>query len=126
MLHILLIVHVSPLQFRVEVFASLQGSPQHCSLWVDPHILLRPAQQVSDRREESMNKLSKVRSRWFVCIPSKLTYHNIIVIFSHTTLIITAWYRNSPALGHEFIKSLGTAGRRRETIPTLYQLHCLW
>ena len=33
-----------------------------------------PPQQVSDRRGESMNeKLSEVRSRWLVCIPSKCT-----------------------------------------------------
>ena len=55
----------------IEVFASLQESSQHCSLWVDPHIFLRPAQQVSDRKGESTNKLSKVRSRRFVCIPTK-------------------------------------------------------
>ena len=33
---------------------------------------------------------------------------------------------NSPALGHEFVQSLGTAGGRGETIPTVHQLHCLW
>ena len=50
----LLTVHVCPLDFRVEVFAGLQGSPQHSSLWVNPHVLLRPAQQVSNRRGESI------------------------------------------------------------------------
>ena len=66
-------VCICPLELRVEVFAGLQGSSQHCSLWVDPHVLLRPAEEFSDRRGESMNKLSKVRSRQFVCIPSKDT-----------------------------------------------------
>ena len=63
-------MHVRPL---VEVFACLQGSSQHSSLWVNSHVLLRPAQQVSDRGGESMNKLNKVRSRLFVCIPNKCT-----------------------------------------------------
>ena len=73
-------VCICPLDLRVEVFAGLQGSPQHCSLWVDPHILLRPAQQVSDRRGENTNKLSKVRSRRFVCIPSKDTTTSVHLI----------------------------------------------
>ena len=53
---------------------------QHCSLWVDPHILLRPAQQVSDRRGENTNKLSKVRSKQLVCIPSKDTTTSVHLI----------------------------------------------
>ena len=40
---------------------------------VDPYVLLRPAQQVSNRRGEDTDKLSKVRPRWFVYIPSKDT-----------------------------------------------------
>ena len=32
---------------------------------------------------------------------------------------------NSPALGHEFVQSLGTAGGRGEAVPTVHQLHCL-
>ena len=84
-------MNVCLLQFRVEVFASLQGSSHYCSLWVNPHVLFRPAQQVSDRRGESTNKLSKVRSRWSVCIPSKDTAY-INVIFSNTTLLVAYWY----------------------------------
>ena len=37
------LVFVHLLEFRVEIFASLQGGSQYCSLWVDPHVLLRPA-----------------------------------------------------------------------------------
>ena len=72
-MQLLIIVHVCSLELRVEVLASLHGSPQHCSLWVNSHVLLWPAQQVSDRGGENMNKLSEVRSRRFVCIPSKDT-----------------------------------------------------
>ena len=42
------------LQFRVELFASLQGSPQHCSLWVNPHVLLRPTEQHNLRLTEGL------------------------------------------------------------------------
>ena len=62
-------VYVFLLQFRVEIFASLQVSPQHCSLWMDSCVLLRPAQQVSDRRGESLHKVSKFRTRCLFCIP---------------------------------------------------------
>ena len=46
---------------------------------MEPHVLLRPAQQVSG---ESMNsKLSEVRLRWFVRIPSKCTGTFIIMSY---------------------------------------------
>ena len=46
--------NIELLQFRVEVFASLQGSSQHYSLWADPHVLLRPAEELSLRLTESL------------------------------------------------------------------------
>ena len=46
---------------------------------VEPHVFLRPAQQVSG---ESMNsKLSEVRLRWFVRIPSKCTGTFIVMSY---------------------------------------------
>ena len=50
-------VLVNLLQFRVEVFASLQGGSQHSSLWVDSHVLLRPAEELSVRLTESLQQL---------------------------------------------------------------------
>ena len=56
---LLLHMEICSLQFRVEVFASLQGSSQHCSLWVDPHVLLRPAKNFTDGRGKSLQQLIK-------------------------------------------------------------------
>ena len=41
----------------MEVFAGLQGSSQYCSLWMDPHVLLRPAEEDSLRLTESLQQL---------------------------------------------------------------------
>ena len=43
------LIIVCLLQFRVEVFASFQGSPQYHSLWVDSCVLLCPDQELSLR-----------------------------------------------------------------------------
>jgi len=45
-------IPVGPLQVGVEVLAGLQGSSQHCCLWVDPCVLLRPAQEYGLRLTE--------------------------------------------------------------------------
>ena len=39
---------------------------------------------------------------------------------------IDGMFVNSPALDHEFIHGLGTAWGRREAVPTVHQLQCLW
>ena len=64
-IHIL--VHL--LQFRVEVFASLQGSSQDCSLWVDPHVLLRPAEELNLRLTEGLQQLRECGSRGGLGVP---------------------------------------------------------
>ena len=67
-IHIL--VHL--LQFMVEVLASFQGSPQDCSLWVDPHVLLRPAEELNLRLTKSLQQLGECWSGGGLGVPGKL------------------------------------------------------
>ena len=60
---------MGPLQFRVEVFASLQGSSKHCSLWVDPHVFLRPAEKFNLRLTEGLQQLRECRSGGGLGVP---------------------------------------------------------
>ena len=62
-------VLVNLLQFRVEVFASLQGSPQNCSLWVDPHVLLKPTEELSLRLTESLQQQRECSSGGGLGVP---------------------------------------------------------
>ena len=67
-IHIL--VHL--LQFRVEVLANFQGSPQDYSLWVDPHVLLRPAEEFSLRLTEGLQQLRECWAGGGLGVPGKL------------------------------------------------------
>ena len=62
-------VLINLLQFRVEVFASLQGGSQHYSLWVNPHVLLRPAEEFSLSLTESLQQLRECRSGGGLGVP---------------------------------------------------------
>ena len=65
------------LQFRVEVFASLQGGSQHCSLWVKPHVLLRPAEEFNLRLTESLQQLRECWSGGGLRVPG--TEENVLL-----------------------------------------------
>ena len=71
LLHMSCSLLIGSLEFRVEIFASLQGSPQHCSLWVDSHVLLRPAEEFNLRLTESLQQLRKCWSGGGLGVPVK-------------------------------------------------------
>ena len=60
-------VHLA--QFRVEVFASLQRSSQDCSLWVEPHVLLRPTEEFNLRLTEGLQQLRECGSGGGLGVP---------------------------------------------------------
>ena len=62
--------NIDLLQFRVEIFAGLQGGSQHCSLWVDSHVFLRPAEELDLRLTESLQQLRECRSGGGLGVPA--------------------------------------------------------
>ena len=71
LLHMSCSLLIGSLEFRVEIFASLQGSPQHCSLWVDSHVLLRPAEEFNLRLTKSLQQLRECWSGGGLGVPVK-------------------------------------------------------
>ena len=69
LLHMSCSLLIGPLELRVEIFASLQGSSQYCSLWVDPHVLLRPAEKLNLRLTESLQQLRECWSGGGLGVP---------------------------------------------------------
>ena len=64
-------IPVDPLQVGIEVLAGLQGSSQHCCCWVDPRVLLRPAQEYSLRLTEGLQQPGKCWTRGGLRVPGK-------------------------------------------------------
>ena len=84
LLHMSCSLLIGPLEFKVEVFASLQGGSQHCSLWVDPHVLLRPAEEFNLRLTESLQQLRECWSGGGLRMPVK---DRVISLYKYTEIV---------------------------------------
>ena len=63
---------IGPLQVRVHVFAGHQGSSQHFCLWMDPCILLRPAEEVCLGLIEGLQQLGECWTGGGLRVPGML------------------------------------------------------
>ena len=62
-----------------------------------------------------------------MCCFDNLAHEIFLALYNYIDdVLLVCSYENSPALDHEFIHGLGTAGGRGEAVTMVHELHCLW